>query len=206
MNMRIIEEISNFIFIEDELKKADAIFIPGGSYPELPEKAAALWKEGYADILVPAGAYSIKTGRFAGAKSQKERYDGDYSTECAFYADVLIKNGVAPGKILWEDKSQCTADNARFTKRLLDSHGVFPKRAIICCKGFHARRCLMFYQFYFPETEFLIAPVTDTPGLSIARDNWYRTDLGLSRVLGELAKAGTQFVPEFERLKETLTD
>ena len=52
----------------------------------------------------------------------------------------------------------------------------------------------------------MIAPVTDTPGLSITRDNWYRTDLGLSRVLGELAKAGTQFVPEFERLKETLTD
>jgi hypothetical protein len=42
MNMRIIEDITNFIFIDDILVKADVIMIPGGSYPELPEQAAKL--------------------------------------------------------------------------------------------------------------------------------------------------------------------
>ena len=40
MNRRIVNDITDFIFLEDRLEKADAIFIPGGSYPELPERAA----------------------------------------------------------------------------------------------------------------------------------------------------------------------
>ena len=68
MNTRILEDISNFIFVEDSLEKADVIMIPGGSYPDLPEKAAELWKKGYAPILVPAGGVSIKLGKFAGVK------------------------------------------------------------------------------------------------------------------------------------------
>ena len=36
MNRRIVNDITDFIFLEDRLEKADAIFIPGGSYPELP--------------------------------------------------------------------------------------------------------------------------------------------------------------------------
>ena len=67
--MRIIEDISNFIFVEDPLEKSDVIMIPGGSYPELPEKAAEIWKNGYAPLIVQAGGVSIKTGKFNGVKS-----------------------------------------------------------------------------------------------------------------------------------------
>lgn len=52
MNMRIIEEITNFIFVHDTLEKADVIMIPGGSYPELPEQAVDLWEKGYASIII----------------------------------------------------------------------------------------------------------------------------------------------------------
>lgn len=207
MNMRMINEISDFIFVEDKLEKADAILIPGGSYAELPERAAELWNEGYASLLVPSGKYSIKTGKFKGVKSQGEkytkRYTKEYLTECEFYADVLVQNGVNPENILWEDESVHTADNARFTKKLLEEKGIELKNAIICCKAFHARRCLMFYQFYFPDTEFMLAPVVGAGDMNITRDNWYRTDLGMTRVLGELARLGTQFTPEFQQLKDS---
>lgn len=206
MNMRIINEISDFIFIEDKLEKADAIFIPGGSYPELPERAAQLWKEGYADILVPSGAYPITLGKFAGVKSQQEKYNKDYATECEFYTDVLLANGVSPKDIIPEDKAQFTAENGWFTKKVLDERNIHPQKAIICCKGFHARRCLMYYQFTFPETIFMIAPVfgTDSSGIHVTRDNWYKTDKGVKRVLGELNRLGTQFGPEFDVFKEEM--
>lgn len=42
--MEIITDISNFIFVSDEPEKADAIFLPGGSHPELPEYAAELYR------------------------------------------------------------------------------------------------------------------------------------------------------------------
>lgn len=58
----------------------------------------------------------------------------------------------------------------------------------------------MYYQLNFPETEFLIAPVY----LDVARENWYQTDRGQRKVLGELARLGTQFTleltPEWEAL------
>lgn len=202
MNMRMIDDISDFIFVEDKLEQADVIMIPGGSFPELPEKAADLWNDGYAEYVVPSGGVSIKTGVFCGVKSKKEKYSKKYHTECEFYTDVLKSCGVAAESIIGEDKSGCTADNARFSKVILDEKLVYPKKAIICCKAFHARRCLMFYQFYFPETKFIIVPIIDLPGYEIGKDNWFKTDIGLSRVLGELSRLGNQFTPEFNRLKE----
>ena len=42
MNHRIIADITSFIFVSDKPVKTDAIFLPGGSYPEQPEYAAEL--------------------------------------------------------------------------------------------------------------------------------------------------------------------
>ena len=197
MNRRIVNDITDFIFLEDRLEKADAIFVPGGSYPELPERAAELWKEGYAPYVVPSGRFSITRGEFAGVKSKAEKYGKKYATECEFYTDVLQINGVAPDCILQEAEAQFTAENARFTRKLLDAKGLCPGKAIICCKGFHSRRCLMYYQFSFPETEFMIAPVC----VNVTRENWYLTVPGQEKVLGELTRLGTQFGPEWENLR-----
>ncbi len=192
MEMRVIKDITDFIFVEDAPRKADAIFIPGGSYPELPKRAAQLWKEGYAPLVVPSGRYSITSGRFGGVKSGADVYTGEYATECAFYTEVLLKNGVEESCILQEDKAQFTAENARYTRKLLDARDICPKSAIICCKGFHARRCLMYYQLCFPDTELLVVPVY----VMVTKENWYQTEEGMGTVLGELARLGTQFTPQ----------
>ncbi len=205
MNIRIIEDITNFIFVEDILEKSDVIMIPGGSYPELPEQAARLWENGYAPIIVPSGGVSVKTGKFNGVKSKCEIYHKDYLTEYDFYTDVLTINNVAKEKIIGENRSGSTAENARYTRQVLDDKGISPKTAIICCKNFHARRCLMFYQFAFPNTKFYISSVPYyEKGHDINRDNWYKTDSGLNRVLGELARLGSQFNLEFLSLKDGL--
>ena len=49
--MIYLKDISEFIFLCNEPKKADIIFVPGGSYPEIAEEAARLWKEGYAPYV-----------------------------------------------------------------------------------------------------------------------------------------------------------
>ena len=203
VNMRIMEDISDYIFVEDKLQKADVIMIPGGAYPELPELAAKLWKEGYADYVVPSGAYAITEGKFAGVKSKSEVYTGEYETECDFYCDVLKRAGVPEEVIIRENKSQFTAQNAWFSRDILNKKGLLPKKAIICCKAFHARRCLMYYQFTFPETEFIMIPAKDTHGGAITKENWYLSESGVTRVLGELNRIGTQFMPEFKELSRT---
>ncbi|MDD4495404.1 MAG: ElyC/SanA/YdcF family protein, partial [Eubacteriales bacterium] len=195
MTNPIISAITEFIFVADEPKKSDAIFIPGGSFPELPKHAAQLYHMGLAPVLVPSGGLSVKLDKWPGVRSKKDIYNGNYQTDCEFYADVLIKCG-APGEtILKEDKSGFTKENAAFSRKLCDENGLIVRRGIIVCKSFHARRCQMMYQLAFPEAELLICPVDC---FDITRENWHTFEYGINRVLGELARCGNQMNDEIK--------
>ena len=78
MYHRFIEQISEFIFAEDEPEKADIIFIPGNGYSQMAEKAAALYGKKYSPFVLPSGKYSIAVGKFGGVLSGQERYNGKY--------------------------------------------------------------------------------------------------------------------------------
>lgn len=181
--MNILDDITSFIFVEDKPSRADIIFIPGGSWPEIAERAAYLWLEGYAPYILPSGKYNPKRGYFPGTTSKAEIYRGPYESECEFLCDVLKKAGVETRAVLWEDKAQNTVENAFYSKNVADSRGMTISRAIICCKAFHARRCLMCYSWAFPETEFLVCPA-DTHNTT--RENWFTNPEGVERVMGEL--------------------
>lgn len=192
---RIISDIADYIFVENEPMPSDVIFVPGGIFASLAERAAELYRQGIAPIVMPAGRYSVKIGKFAGVKDKPEIYSGDYETECQFYADVLQKNGVPRSAILCEDRSMHTRDNAFFSRILCDSHGITVKRGIVCCMSFHARRCLMLYKMAFPDAEMLISSVTC---YGITRDTWFKSAYGVERVTGELARCGNQFVDDIK--------
>lgn len=195
MNNRIITDITNFIFIEDKPQKVDAIFLPGGSHPEQPEYAAKLYLKGYAKWLVPSGGISVKRDKWPGVRSKADIYNGDYQSDCDFFTDVFIKNGVPSDVIVGEDKSGHTRDNAFLSRMVVYEKGIEIKTAIIVCKAFHARRCLMLYQMAFPDTKFYVCPVVC---MGITKDNWYKSEQGIDRVLGELARCGNQFVGDIK--------
>ena len=188
---KIITDISDYIFISDEPEKVDAIFVPGGSHPEMPEYAAELYHKGYAKWLIPSGGVSVKRDKWPGVRSKAKIYDGDYQTDCEFFVDVFVKNGVPTEAIIEEDKSGHTRDNAFLLRKVIDESGVEIKTALIVCKAFHARRCLMLYQMAFPNVKIKVCPVHC---FNITKDNWYMTEQGIDRVLGELARCGNQFV------------
>lgn len=66
MTNRMISDITNFIFVADKPRKADIIFLPGGSYPEPPEYAATLYHQGFAPLLLPSGGLSFKFKNWQG--------------------------------------------------------------------------------------------------------------------------------------------
>ena len=195
MNNRIINDITNFIFVEDKPRKVDAIFLPGGSHPEQPEYAAELYHKGYAKWLIPSGGVSVKRDRWPGVRSKADIYNGDYQSDCEFFTDVFVKNGVPADVIIGEDKSGHTRDNAFLSRMVVDEKGIEIKTALIVCKAFHARRCLMLYQMAFPNTTFYVCPVVC---MGITKDNWYKSEQGIDRVLGELARCGNQFVGDIK--------
>ena len=195
MNNRIINDITNFIFVDDKPQKVDAIFLPGGSHPEHPEYAVELYRKGYAKWLIPSGGVSVKRDKWPGVRSKADVYNGNYQFDCEFLTDVFLKNGVPADAIIGENKSGHTRDNAFLSRMVVDEKGIEIKTAIIVCKAFHARRCLMFYQMAFPDTTFYVCPVVC---LGITRDNWYKSEQGIDRVLGELARCGNQFVGDIK--------
>ena len=45
MYEKFLEEVEEFIFMENQPEQADIIFVPGNSYPYMAEKAAELYME-----------------------------------------------------------------------------------------------------------------------------------------------------------------
>ncbi len=195
MQNRIIKDISDFIFLEDELQKADIIFLPGGGHAEVPEKGAEVYLKGYAPIIMPSGKKAIDKEGPLVIHTKSDIYNGNYETESDFYKDVLVKCGVPEDAVVCENRATYTKLNAVYSRKLTDKMGLEVKKAIICCKSFHARRCLMYYTYAFPETEFIIVP-TDVDG--IEKNTWHLDGAATKRVMSELRKAGGQLCDEMD--------
>ena len=101
---------------------------------------------------------------------------------------MLLKEGVPEEVILREDGATFTYQNAINSRKVTDAVGIRVKKAIICCKAQHARRCKLYYQYLYPQTTFLICP----SDVGINRENWFDTQKGRKEVLGEVEKCGEQ--------------
>lgn len=184
-----IREITSFIFIEDKPEKADIIFVPGGLWPEPMEKASELWLKGYAPYILPSGKYSLKNNCFTKPAVKAEKYNKKYLTEYEFMKDIGLSCGVDDKAIFKEDNATWTKENAFYSRKITDENDLEIRKAIICCKSFHAKRAIMFYSFAYPKTKFIICPVNIE---NINKDNWFKTEYGIDNVMGELSRCGGQ--------------
>ncbi len=185
-----LQKTEEFIFVNDQPENADIIFIPGNGYPHMAENAAHLYKKGFAPYILPSGKYSITAGKFSGVLLKEEVYAKDYQTEWEFLKDVLVQNGVREKAILKEENATFTWENALYSRKVTDGAGISVKKAILCCKSYHARRVLMYYQRAYPETEFLVCPSFPD---GISRENWRETQKGIQEVMGEVSRIISQF-------------
>lgn len=190
MPKEFIRDAGDFIFMEDLPEKADVIFLPGNGYPQMAERAADLYKKGYAPYIVPSGKYSITLGHFVGVLAHEERYPGPYETEADFLADVLVKNGVPETAILKEKEATYTYENALKTKELLEERGIEIRTAILCCKTHHARRAYLYYHTVFQNARILVCPA-DADGIN--KENWTESEEGVDAVTGEITRVIRQF-------------
>lgn len=190
MNHRAIEDITRFIFLEDTPAKCDIIFVPGTSKSAVTEKAAQLYRDGIAPLVLPSGKFSSSIGHFAADKIDNLKYYGKYATDFAYCEHILMENGVPENAILREDRATNSMENAMYSAEVVRQLGVKVERAVICCQAFHARRAYLSYACHFPDAELFVVP-TDTQGIS--RNDWFKTEKGYRKVMGEVAKCGAYF-------------
>lgn len=189
MNKKVISDITEFIFVNHVPEKVDIILIPSSSKYETAEKAAELFNLGIAPYVLSAGNFTSKMSEFPNHMVNK-KYEGNYSSEWEFHTHVLTQNNVPINNILCEKHSTNTYENAMNSRKVTDAHGLTIKKAIVCCQAFHARRVLMTYSLAYPEAEILICPV-NTQGIN--KDNWLKSEYGITRVMGEVRKCGLYF-------------
>ena len=109
--------------------------------------------------------------------------------------DLAADSGIVNKSGAWYayngDKIGQGRENAKiFLKEHTDQAGINIRKAIICCKNYHARRALMYYQRAYPDTEFRVCPCCVD---GITRDNWIESERGIKEVLAEVNRIVTQF-------------
>ena len=172
--------ITDFIFVKNEKPTlpCDVILIPGGSHPQLIQKAIELYQKGMAKYILVSGGENRKIP--------------DYPSEAEFLKSIAVKEGVPSEAVLCEEKARNTYENAVYSHEIIRDKHLDDKKVILVCKEYHSRRALFTYQKVFPAyTEFFVEPVTDIKGLS--RDNWFTKNEYIKTVMGEVEKMGKYF-------------
>ncbi len=197
---RFVRAVTEFVFVEDVPQRADVILIPGSRTVEHALKAAEMYRAGYAPYVLPSGRYAIAKGGFLPLKEPlRSEYPDAYESEWHFLKTVLMRHGVPEEAILREERATYTWENARFSHDVLVREGIGVRTAMLCCHAFHARRALLYYQAAMPGVRFIVCPA-QTPGYG--RDDWFLTEKGRTRILGEVQRLGSQISEVFAMMME----
>lgn len=179
--------ISELVFVKTEIKAADIILVPGGSHPQLMEKAAELYKQGLSQYILPSGHFNPKIP--------------EYSSEWEFLKSIGIKLGVPEEKIIKENQARHTFENAELSWKVIRENNLPVNKVILVCKAFHSRRALLTYQSIFPnDTEFFVEYVPDRR--DIRKDNWFLDEEKIRIVMGEVVKIGKYFETYIKKFQE----
>ena len=180
-----IRAAEDFIFVEDAPQPADVLLIPGSAHSEHVLRAAELYRAGYAPWVLPSGFHAKRDERFP---------IPGFESEWAWMRALLVENGVPESAILREDRATYTWENAQFSRDALRRAGLTVRRAILCCRAPHARRALLYYEAAMPEVDFLVCPAQVD---GCRRGEWWQTEAGRARVLGEIRRLGDQVAEVF---------
>jgi len=167
----VLVGIGHWLDVSDPLAKADAIVAISGDTGARAETAIALWKQGYAPLLIFSGGSSDPQS-VASAELMKR---------------AAVAAGVPANAIAVEGASATTEENAERVAELMKSRGLVS--AILVTSPFHQRRAAMLFEREFGRVAltFRNHPADDPewdPNL------WWTADPSRSLTLLELAKLG----------------
>lgn len=117
----IVANLGNYLVVNDELHKADAIVVFSGDNGPRTEKGVELLKEGLGDYLILSGGIVY-----------------DDVTMAELMKNHALRLGVPEDKILLDDKASTTNENAEFTKEIIEENNF--KSVIVVTSEYHSRR------------------------------------------------------------------
>jgi uncharacterized SAM-binding protein YcdF (DUF218 family) len=140
----LAETIWNYHRMNHQVAPADAILVLCSHDERVAERAAQLFHEGWAPLLIFSGGLGAITKKLWN-EPEAERF-----------ARIAVMLNVPRDRILIEAHSTNTGENVAFTKRLLAEHGLDPHKFILVQKPYMERRAFATFRKLWPEKEVLV--------------------------------------------------
>jgi len=141
---RLAEKLWDYHHMQHALEKADCIFTLGSHDLRVAERAADLYLEGLAPLIIFSGGL----GNFT-----KEMWT---EPEADLFAAKAISMGVPKKGILVENKSSNTGENILFTQQLLARHKLDPQTFIVVQKPYMERRSYATFKRHWPDKKLMV--------------------------------------------------
>ena len=138
---QLAKKVWEYSHLHQRLEKADAIFCLCSLDTRVAERSAQLLLDGLGDYLI----FSGNSGELT-----KDIFD---KPEAEVFADIAMRMGVPPEKILIENKSTNTGENVQFTSQLLVEKGLSPASLILVQKPYMERRTYATFKKQWPNPE-----------------------------------------------------
>lgn len=171
--------IWEYMLMHHELKSADAIFTLGSNDLRVAERAAELYQLGLAPHVIFSGGNG-KGSQFIRAEAEE-------------FADVALKHGVPPDKILKETRASNTGENILFTKALLAQRGILVRSLIAVQKPYMERRTFATVKKQWPEVDCVVT----SPQISY---DDFETDLAMKNRFIDVMVGDLQRIKEYPAL------
>ncbi|MDQ7793043.1 MAG: YdcF family protein [bacterium] len=169
-----LPEVTQHLFLRDDPARADLIFVFGGSNPERAERAAELYRQGFAPRILVTGGGRLGAG----------------CTEAEALKDVLLAREIPETAILAETSSANTLENVLLGRAALAEAGWLEglSSALLVSAPYHMRRASQVFKRHFADVAARCCPDRRT---DLTADNWSLSAQGRQRVLRELEKVRT---------------
>lgn len=138
------ETLWNYHLMKHQIAKADAILVLCSHDERVAERAAQLFREGWAPLVIFSGGQGSIT---------KTLWD---EPEAERFARIAVELGVPRESILIEAHSTNTGENIHFTKRLLAERSLDLQKFILVQKPYMERRAFATVLKLWPEKEWIV--------------------------------------------------
>ena len=161
----LAQQLWNYHQMNHELAKSDCILALGSHDLRVADRAAELYLQGWAPLVVMSGGL----GNFT-----QEMWT---ESEADQFAAIAIRKGVPEDAILIENRSTNTGENILYTQQLLQQKGLDPQNFIVVQKPYMERRSYATFKKHWPGKNLLVT----SP--QIAFDEYATNDIPLDRVI-----------------------
>lgn len=140
----LAQKLWDYHHLKHALTKADCILALGSHDLRVAERAADIYLEGWAPLIIMSGGLGNLTQNIW------------TEPEANKFAAVALKRGVPESAILIENRSTNTGENILFTQQLLKEKGIVLNDFILVQKPYMERRSFATFKTHWPEKNIIV--------------------------------------------------